>query len=84
MDGQSARVIPWSGKAVSAREDSSALDAVRAEEPRLQPLDELIVVLGDEQLEALAAAFLMHPARKAMTFEAYLAVRGFARRVSSG
>jgi hypothetical protein len=44
----------------------------------------LIVVLGDEQLEALAAAFLMHPARKAMTFEAYLAVRGFARRVSSG
>jgi len=75
MDAHGAKVIPWSGKKARAREE----ETTRAEAPSFAPLDDVMIVIGDEQLEALAATFHMSPARRAMTFEAYLAVRGFAR-----
>jgi hypothetical protein len=49
--------------------------------PSLRPIDELLVVVDDAELEALAKVFTMSPVRRAMTFEAYLAVKGFARSV---
>ena len=77
MEMQGAKVIPWGGKA--ARQESPSAAEVRGEVPSFAPLDEVVIVLSDEHLEALAAAFLMNPARRAMTFEAYVAARGFAR-----
>jgi hypothetical protein len=50
--------------------------------PSLRPIEDLLILIEDEELEALAKVFAMSPVRRAMTFEAYLAVRGFARRIS--
>ena len=78
METQGAKVIPWGGKTAHGRQEVPAAD-VRLDVPSFAPLDDLVIVLSDEHLEALAAAFLMNPARRAMTFEAYVAARGFAR-----
>ena len=43
---------------------------------------EILVVIDDAELEVLAKAFAMSPVRQAMTFEAYLAVKGFARSIA--
>ena len=40
------------------------------------------MVIDDAELEALATVFAMSPVRQAMTFEAYLAVKGFARSIA--
>jgi hypothetical protein len=40
---------------------------------------EILVVIDDAELEVLAKAFAMSPVRQAMTFEAYLAVKGLAQ-----
>jgi hypothetical protein len=50
--------------------------------PSLCPIEELLVVIDDAELEALATVFAMSPVRQAMTFEAYLAVKGFARSIA--
>jgi hypothetical protein len=50
--------------------------------PSLRPIEELLVVIDDVELEALAKVFTMSPLRQAMTFEAYLAVKGFARSIA--
>jgi hypothetical protein len=50
--------------------------------PSLRPIEELLVVIDDADLEALATVFAMSPVRQAMTFEAYLAVKGFARSIA--
>ena len=50
--------------------------------PSLRPIEELLVVIDDAELEALAKVFAMSPVRQAMTFEAYLAVKGFARSIA--
>jgi hypothetical protein len=46
--------------------------------PSLRPIEELFIVIDDADLDALATVFAMSPVRQAMTFEAYLAVKGFA------
>ncbi|MGH7819043.1 MAG: hypothetical protein ACREQ9_04655 [Candidatus Binatia bacterium] len=76
MDSQVAKVIPWNAKAKPAGEEATAGSAA---EVRLSPLDGVVILIGDDQLDALATTFLMSPYRNAMTFEAYLAVKGFAR-----
>ncbi len=80
MESHGAKVLPWTGKAVPIREDGTA-KAVTAEPPSFAPIESLLIVVSDEHLDALGALFCMSPARKAMTFEAYLAVRGFGREV---
>jgi hypothetical protein len=50
-------------------------------QPSLRPIGELLIVIDDAELEALAKLFAMSPVRQAMTFEAYLAVKGFARTI---
>lgn len=78
MESQGAKVIPWSGKgAAAARSDVAAGTG----SPAFQPLEDLFIVISDDQLEALAALFRMSPLRRAMTFEAYLAVKGYGRRI---
>jgi hypothetical protein len=72
METQGAKVIPWTGKGAHAS---------FTEVPALAPIDEVVIVMSDEQLDALGAVFRMSPVRHAMTFEAYLTVRGFARTV---
>lgn len=74
MDSQVAKVIPWNAKA-QVKEEATA----GAGEPRFAPLDGIVIIVSDDQLDALATTFRMSPLRKAMTFEAYLAMRGFAR-----
>jgi hypothetical protein len=51
-------------------------------QPSLRPIEDLLIVIDDAELEALAKVFAMSPARQAMTFEAYLAVKGFARSIA--
>lgn len=81
MESHSAKVLPWTGKTVQIR-DGVAAKTTTAEPPSFAPIDGILIVLSDEHIEALGALFCMNPARKAMTFEAYLAVRGFAREFS--
>ena len=70
-----ARVLPWTGK--------TSRTAVVSEPPHPLPhfelLEEALIVLPDEQLEALGSIFAMSPLRRAMTFEGYLVVKGYAR-----
>ena len=47
----------------------------------LRPIEEILVVIDDEELEALAKVFAMSPVKRAMTFEVFLAVEGFARSI---
>jgi hypothetical protein len=47
--------------------------------PRLGPIDDMIVVIGDRELDSLAQLFATSPFKQGMTFEAYLAMKGFAR-----
>jgi hypothetical protein len=49
--------------------------------PSLRPIEEIFIVIDDAELEALAKVFAMSPVSQAMTFEAYLAVKGFARSI---
>jgi hypothetical protein len=77
MESQSAKVIQWNAKPGKGRDDPAS-DAATGP-VTLGPLEDVLIVLSDEQLDAMAATFRMNPARKAMTFEAYLTVRGFAR-----
>ena len=44
-------------------------------------IDSIVIMISDGQLDALAPTFLMSPLRQAMTFEAYLAVKGFGHDV---
>jgi hypothetical protein len=75
-----AKVIPWSAKpVVKERTSATAEMAIGPTEAGLyfQPLDDVILQIPDEQLEALGTLFAASPLRKAMTFEAYLFVKGF-------
>jgi hypothetical protein len=78
MESQAAKVLPWTGKSPQSREPVRA-EPVVAQPPSFAPIDGIVIVIPDEHLEALAALFCMSPVRRAMTFEAYLAVRGFSR-----
>ena len=50
-------------------------------EPRFGPIDDLLIVIGDKELEAFAQLFAKSSLKRGMTFEAYLAVKGFGRSV---
>ena len=49
--------------------------------PRLAPIEDIIVVIDDRELDTLAQLFAISPFKRGMTFEAYLAMKGFARMV---
>ncbi len=78
-----ARIIPWSGRARQVRESpvtvSTTSEAAGALAPGLAALDGVLLVLPDEQLEALGTIFASSPLRRAMTFEGYLVVKGLGR-----
>lgn len=82
-----ARVIPWGNKAQQGKEKPSTL-AVAPEAsggppaPAFSPIDGVLVVLPDEQLDALGTIFASSPLRKAMTFEGYLIVKGFGQALA--
>jgi hypothetical protein len=50
--------------------------------PAFSPIEGVLVVLPDEQLDALGTIFASSPLRKAMTFEGYLIVKGFGQPVA--
>jgi hypothetical protein len=84
-----ARVIHWGNKAQQGKERSStvpvALDALggpATPAPAFSPIEGVLVVLPDEQLDALGTIFASSPLRKAMTFEGYLIVKGFGQPVA--
>ena len=68
-----SRVEPPAREVGERREESQP--------PRFAPIDGIIVVIGDRELDTLAHLFAISPLKPAMTFEAYLAMKGFARTV---
>ena len=76
-----AKVIPWSSKPATAKEKIPAA-AEMATGPvettfHYGTLDDVILWIPDEQLEALGTLFAASPLRRAMTFEGYLVVKGY-------
>lgn len=85
MESPGAKVLPWTGKTPQSRDGTANVNTISALDPHppsFAPIDDIVIVVPDEHLEALGALFCMSPARRAMTFEAYLAVKGFAREVA--
>jgi hypothetical protein len=83
-----ARVIPWSNKAQQGKEKPptvpvapDALGGSATPGPAFSPIEGVLVVLPDEQLNALGTIFASSPLRKAMTFEGYLVVKGFGQPI---
>ena len=76
-----ARVIPWNSKVGVAREKSLApADAGSGNAElglRVEALNQIVLMIPDEQLDALGTLFAASPLRKAMTFEGYLVVKGY-------
>lgn len=88
MESQAAKVLPWNGKASgkerAAAEAAEPTPAREGDRRRgssgigAMPASP-ILILSDEQIEALGALYCMNPVRHHMTFEAYLVVKGCAR-----
>ena len=83
-----ARVIPWSNKAQQSKEKPAtlpvapeSLGAPPPPVPAFSAIDGILVVLPDEQLDALGTIFASSPLRKAMTFEGYLVAKGFGKLI---
>jgi len=81
-----ARVIPWGNKGQQSKERPATvpvppevLDVPPPAASAFSPIDGMLVVMPDEQLDALGTIFASSPLRKAMTFEGYLAAKGFGR-----
>jgi hypothetical protein len=78
-----AKVIPWNAKAQLAKEALSSTaggpDATASMtlEGRFGALEGYIVMIPDDQLDALGSIFAASPLRGAMTFEGYLIAKGF-------
>ena len=76
-----ARVIPLSGKAQPAKlasaEAASTPTATTNASAEFRALEGVLVMMPDEQLDALGAIFCAGPLRRVMTFEGYLVARGF-------
>jgi hypothetical protein len=84
-----ARVIPWGNKALQGKEKPSTLPVAPEASggpvtpaPAFSPIEGVLVVLPDEQLDALGTIFASSPLRKAMTFEGYLIVKGFGQALT--
>jgi hypothetical protein len=76
-----ARVIRWSNRQSPApvKEPAQASVASVVERSEFGAIEEFIVMIPDEQLEALGAIFASSPLRRAMTFEGYLIAKGFGQ-----
>jgi hypothetical protein len=74
-----AKVLPWTGKQTK---ETGAPEAALSGVTQFEPLSDALIVMPDEQLEALGSIFAMSPLRKAMTFEGYLVVKGYARGIT--
>jgi hypothetical protein len=81
-----ARVIPWGNRAQQGKERPATvpvppevLDVPPPLASLFNPIDGILVVMPDEQLDALCTIFASSPLRKAMTFEGYLVAKGFGR-----
>jgi hypothetical protein len=76
-----AKVIPWSGKPAAIKEKSAAVEEAPGRPTLLglevESLDQIVLMIPDEQLEAMGTLFAASPLRKAMTFEGYLVVKGY-------
>ncbi len=82
-----AKVIPWNGKALSKEAPAGVSTATGTDghstlEPRFGALSQFVVMIPDEQLEALGAIFSASPLRGAMTFEGYLIAKGYGQLAS--
>lgn len=78
-----AKVIPWNSKASAAPSAAgSEQDASGTGDARFGPLEGVVVMIPDEQLDALGSIFAASPLRGAMTFEGYLVVKGFGQLAS--
>ena len=71
----------WSSKAPEASVIESPALRAEAEPSAFEPIPNALILIADDQLDALATIFLQSPLRKAMTFEAYLVIKGYARGV---
>lgn len=78
-----ARVIPWSARTQQGKENPATVpatpEASSTPAPEFVALDGVLLVLPDEQLDALGTIFASSPLRRAMTFEGYLIVKGFGQ-----
>jgi hypothetical protein len=76
-----AKVIRWDSKAGVAREKSPvSIDPVSGNgglSLHVEALEQIVLMIPDEQLDALGTLFAASPLRKAMTFEGYLVVKGY-------
>lgn len=83
------KVIPWGGR-TSRIQDRPSIEAVSPvsrsgparrngdpDQPCFGPLEDNVIFIGDGELEALGSIFCKSPLRRAMTFEGYLAVKGY-------
>lgn len=76
MEGSAARILPLAAREARSQSESRHADGSG---PSLRPIEGILIVIDDGALEALATVFAMSPVREATTFEAYLAMRGYAR-----
>jgi predicted alternative tryptophan synthase beta-subunit len=78
-----AKVIPLTSKATVEKERAmlGLIEAVAAQAPQFGALNDVVVRIPDEQLEAFATIFRSSPLRRAMTFEGYLITKGYGDSV---
>jgi len=76
-----AKVIPWNSKPSAAKErTAAAVDSAGGSTElglHVEALHQIVLMIPDDQLEALGTLFAASPLRKAMTFEGYLVVKGY-------
>ena len=76
-----AKVIPWSGKGSVVKERVASAHETSSGPAELgltvEALEHIVLMIPDEQLDALGTLFAASPLRKAMTFEGYLIVKGY-------
>ena len=68
----------WNAKTV----EPSPIDShepTATKQAAFEPIADALILIADDQLEALGTIFCSSPLRKAMTFEAYLVIKGYAR-----
>ncbi len=77
-----AKLIPWNSRTAERDEGAHGEAASVAKPPAFEPIPDMVILIADEQLEALGTIFCSSPLRGSMTFEAYLYLKGYARRSS--
>ena len=77
-----AKLIPWNSRTAEGGEIALGEAAFVAKPRAFEPIPDTVILIADEQLEALGTIFCSSPLRGSMTFEAYLFLKGYARRTS--